>query len=133
MKKILLLSCLFLLGACGGDAVNADGGSSSSEGRLDVAAFVQALEVSPDAQLIDVRTPDECRAGVLANSTNLNYHGSQFEEQLAQLSKDKPVFVYCQSGGRSAKTYYRLKKLGHSKVYEMKGGYRAWEQLYGEK
>ncbi len=51
--------------------------------------------------------------------------------QLAQkaekeLTKDKEVIVICQSGMRSQKASKMLKKLGFTKVTNVKGGMSAW-------
>jgi rhodanese-related sulfurtransferase len=43
------------------------------------------------------------------------------------LDKNKPVLVYCAAGGRSASAAKDLKKAGFKKVYDLEGGYDAWE------
>ena len=43
----------------------------------------------------------------------------------ANFSKDKPVIVYCASGGRSALSGQALKGLGYEQVYNM-GGIGDW-------
>ena len=41
------------------------------------------------------------------------------------LTRDKPVIVYCASGGRSALAGKLLKDLGYSEVYNL-GGFKDW-------
>jgi rhodanese-related sulfurtransferase len=42
-----------------------------------------------------------------------------------QLQKDKPVIVYCASGGRSALAGRTLKDFGYQKVFNL-GGFKDW-------
>lgn len=76
-------------------------------------------------QFIDVRTPGEFRGSHIKGFKNIPLH------QLAQkaekeLSKEKEVVVICQSGMRSQNASKILKKLGFTKVTNVKGGMSAW-------
>ena len=42
-------------------------------------------------------------------------------------NKEKPVIVYCKSGGRSEKCAQILKDSGFVKVYDIKGGITEWK------
>ena len=109
----------------------------SGQGLLDVAQFEAKLNAKQDAQVVDVRTPEEYNEGHLANAQNINVDGADFSTQVAKLDKSKPVFVYCLAGGRSAGAAEKLKKQGFTEVYDLKGGIRAWKAaakpLAGEK
>lgn len=94
--------------------------------QLDVDKFETKLSQSPNAQVIDVRTPDEFSGGHLVNAQNINVDGGSFKQDIAKLDKNKPVFVYCLAGGRSANAAAILKAEGFKEVYDMKGGFRAW-------
>lgn len=91
--------------------------------------FKQKLEATASAQLVDVRTPGEFEGGNLENSINIDFQGEKFKEQIAALDKEKPLFVYCQAGGRSANSAKVCKELGFKKVYDMSGGYSQWSQM----
>lgn len=74
---------------------------------------------------VDVRTPDEFKGNHIKGFKNIPLH------QLAQkaekeLSKEKEVLVICQSGMRSQKASKLLKKLGYTKITNVKGGMSAW-------
>lgn len=74
---------------------------------------------------VDVRTPGEFKGNHIKGFKNIPLH------QLAQkadkeLSKEKEVIVICQSGMRSQKASKLLKKLGYTKVTNVKGGMSAW-------
>lgn len=121
MKKIIVKSFVLIslvLSAC-------SNGQNSNFG-LSVNEFNDKLNQTPDAQLIDVRTPDEFNGGHLQNALNFNWNGSQFETQIKNLDKQKPVFVYCLSGGRSASAASNMRSAGFKTVYEMNGGMMKW-------
>lgn len=82
--------------------------------------------VGKKVQLIDVRTPEEYKAGKIANAVNINFFDADFKQQLGKLNKAETVYVYCQSGGRSAKTANMLVGMGFKKVVELKGGYGSY-------
>jgi rhodanese-related sulfurtransferase len=90
-------------------------------------AFDKTLQATPDAILLDVRTPEEYRASHLDRALNIDFYDQDFRDQCGRLDKNKPVFVYCAAGGRSESAAAILKKLGFAAVYDMQGGMRAWK------
>ena len=93
---------------------------------LPADAFQKMLSEDGQAQLVDVRTPDEFAAGHLSGAVNINWFGSGFlSECQSALDTGRPVMVYCRSGKRSAAAAARLEKSGF-KVYTLLGGYLAW-------
>lgn len=64
---------------------------------------------TPDAVLLDVRTPEEYRAGHVPGAKNLPL------DRLGgvNLPKSQPVFAYCLSGARSAQACAWLKRRGY--------------------
>lgn len=76
-------------------------------------------------QFVDVRTPGEFQGNHIREFKNIPL------QQLAQkaekeLSKEKEVVVICQSGMRSQQASKVLKKIGFTKVTNVKGGMSAW-------
>ncbi|SDF20203.1 Rhodanese-related sulfurtransferase [Dyadobacter soli] len=94
--------------------------------QLTTEEFEKQLNKAGDAQLLDVRTPDEYGEGHLANAANVDYKSADFKEKITKLDKNKPVYVYCLSGGRSAAAATALHESGFKEVYDMKGGYLKW-------
>lgn len=94
---------------------------------IDAPNFSFQLNKTPNAQLIDVRTPEEFNSGHIENAKNFDWLGNDFEINVANLDKSKPVFVYCKVGGRSSKAATKLAELGFSKIYDLNGGYLKWE------
>ena len=113
MKKYLF--AFIVLCAC-------SGGTQTSV--LSPTEFQEKLNSTPDAILIDVRTPEEIAVDRIENSRNIVYDDS-FETKLADVEQ-KPVFVYCAAGKRSAKAAHILRDKGYN-VFELDGGLNAWK------
>ena len=95
--------------------------------KLSKDAFVLKMEEKADKVLIDVRTPEEIQNGTIQKAVNINFFDKNFEELILKLDKSKPVFIFCQSGGRSGKAFNKMKDLEFREVYELKGGYNGWK------
>jgi rhodanese-related sulfurtransferase len=92
------------------------------------ATQVTMLINREDAQVIDVRTPDEYAAGHLADSRNIP--AAALEAQIGDLEKykDQPVILICQTGARSSGACGRLARAGFAKVHSLEGGIESWVQ-----
>ena len=77
-------------------------------------------------QLVDVRTPGEYEAGHILNAINIDFSDPSFELNIQKLDKKSPVIVYCQRGGRSAKSAVKLRSNSFVKVYDLEGGFSKW-------
>ena len=88
----------------------------------------QLIETKPTLKLVDVRTPEEVAAGVIGQPLKINFHDDNFQTKIVRLDKDIPYLVYCKSGGRSAKAAKLMKKAGIKYVYNLQGGYTAYEK-----
>jgi rhodanese-related sulfurtransferase len=94
--------------------------------KLDPASFESKLNSLQNEILIDVRTQEEYSEGHLSNAVLIDFWGDDFKTQINKLDKSKPVFVYCQSGGRSAKAAQALLQEGFKQVHDLQGGMNAW-------
>lgn len=93
---------------------------------LDKAAFKSAIETNM-VQLIDVRTPDEYKNGYIAYALNIDFLNlDYFSKAIKELDKEKPVYLYCHSGGRSHKAALLMEEMGFKEIYDLKGGYSEW-------
>lgn len=90
------------------------------------ARFSEKITAVPNAQIIDVRTPEEYNSQHIDQAQNINWNGNDFENKVAALDKKQPVFVYCMVGGRSKKASDKLVEMGFSKVYDLEGGIMKW-------
>lgn len=95
---------------------------------IDADAYLNLKASTPGLQLLDVRTPEEVAAGIIAGASHINVHDADFVEKAAQtLDKNAPLVLYCKAGGRSAKAADLLAAQGFSKIYNLTGGITAWE------
>jgi thioredoxin 1 len=123
MKQLLYGISLVLLSLNTSCQTKNAGGSLT---QLDAKAFYDASSKATDALLLDVRSPEEFEGGHIANAENINWNGADFEKEVAAYSKDKTVYIYCLSGGRSGQAANFLRKNGYSNVIELNGGMMKW-------
>lgn len=89
-------------------------------------AFAEKIKETANAQILDVRTPVEFASEHIENAVNVDWLATDFVANTANFDKSKPVFVYCKSGGRSAKAASKLAELGFENIYELQGGILKW-------
>ncbi len=80
-----------------------------------------------DYLIVDVRTPEEFENGALPRAVNISITSLDFPFEINKLDKEKPVMIYCKAGSRSARAAVAMKALGFDKIYELDGGYMAWQ------
>ena len=90
-------------------------------------AFQEKIAASPDAVILDVRTPEEVRQGYLKGAVNFDFNTPEFNILIAGMDKTKPYFVYCGSGVRSGKAADKMKDMDFEKDYLLDGGIKAWK------
>lgn len=99
-----VIGTALVLGGCkGGDAEQ-----RPSEARI--------LVERGEATLLDVRTVEEFDEGHVDGAVNIPVQ--VLRERMNELSKDKPVVVYCKSGRRSAEAKRMLDAAGFKRVID---------------
>lgn len=90
-----------------------------------------------DVLVVDVRdAPEVAREGKVAGAINISRGMLEFRADPSSASHDphfrmdRPLIVYCASGGRSALGGKALKELGFEQVYNL-GGFKAWVEAGG--
>lgn len=83
-----------------------------------------------NAQLVDVRTPEEYAASKIPEATNIPLQDIDRVGD-SMLDKDLPVIVFCRSGQRSHMAMQILLSLNFDEVYNM-GPYQSWYQCPDE-
>jgi rhodanese-related sulfurtransferase len=81
-----------------------------------------------DALLLDVRDPAEYAKGHILGAKNvpvadLERRATEFDKH-----KAKPVIVHCDTGNRAIRAAGVLKGRGFSSVFNLSGGFGAWQQ-----
>ena len=81
---------------------------------------VKNFRQTPNAILLDVRTEEEYSEVHIGGSTNLPLQKIEIATSIIT-DKNKPLFVQCRSGVRSAKAVAILKKMGYTNVKDIGG------------
>jgi thioredoxin len=120
LQKIALALLVFALTSCNGQ-------TQKNSKLIDPVAFKKEIAATPNAQILDVRTPEEYASEHLQNAQNVNWLSPDFVANTSKYDKYKPVFVYCKSGGRSHKAAEKLAELGFTNIIELEGGILKWD------
>lgn len=88
--------------------------------------FKALISTSNSNDVIDVRTAAEYEQGHIPGATNFDWQSQEFNGLIASLDKAKPVYIYCQRGGRSAEAAEAMRNAGFQNVIELEGGMTAW-------
>lgn len=131
---LLIMSAVLTVSGCTDsttDAVNIPDVPASGEMvNVDVAT-AKALIDSDSIFLIDVRTLYEYNESHIPGSLLVpvqNLKKPEFIESVVnKIPKDKPILVYCRSGGRSVAASKILIESGFA-IYNMEGGIMGWEE-----
>jgi rhodanese-related sulfurtransferase/rubrerythrin len=75
--------------------------------------------------LLDVRQPGEYESEHIPGARLIPLPG--LKDGRRQLDSQKPVIVYCASGGRSLAAAQLLSGLGFNEIYNLQGGIKAWQ------
>lgn len=109
--------------------------NSLHEGYVEISA-PEALEYfeahhHDDYQLIDVRTASEQhKMGIIDSSVNIPL--DDLRDKIHHLDKSKPTFVHCAKGLRGYLGALILVHHGFQEVYNISGGYKAWDKITGQ-
>jgi rhodanese-related sulfurtransferase len=89
------------------------------------ASSVSFGQFPPGAVVIDVREPDEFAYEHIAGSKNIPL--GRIAVSLADIPKEKDVYLLCQGGVRSMQALQVLKTEGYARLHNMEGGLNAWK------
>lgn len=104
--------------------------------EIDAAQLQKMLGEKPDLLLLDVRESSEHEQGHLQNAhlvprgileaaADLQYPK---RDELLSNARERPVVLYCATGGRSAMAALTLQLMGFKEVYNLAGGYMKWQE-----
>lgn len=135
MKQLLFLTLLSLMLACNPTEAQEQGQQSEATQQaetdyrvLSVADYKKEMQDS-NVLIVDVRTPQEYGNGHIEGAINVNVLDTNFPAEVkAKVEMGKQVMIYCRSGKRSARASRIMKDLGYPVIYDLKGGYLAWER-----
>lgn len=79
-----------------------------------------------DLIIFDVRTKEEYNGGHIAGAKLIPYQTIDSQIRELEKYKDRPVLVYCASGGRSPHAVRTLVSNNFSKIYHLNHGISSW-------
>lgn len=105
---------------------------------LVAAAKAEIVELSLDQcdsaiksadYLVDVREPEEYKAGHLPGAINIPRGLLEFKlsSDSTLENRDASFMIYCKTSGRAALAAYAMKQMGYHNVSSIAGGYDAWQ------
>ena len=99
-------------------------------GKLSIIPQISAPELAPmvskgEVAVIDVRNASEWQTGHVPQAPNLPL--ATLVERIAEIPRDRPVVVHCQSGARSAIAASVLRARGVERVVNLTGGLAEWQ------
>jgi len=112
----LALPCFFFFTACG---------QNLAVKQLNSIEFEKLIKDS-SGTLLDVRTLGEFKNGHIKDAGQLNYYALDFSQRLLMLSKDQPIYLYCNTGYRSQRAAEILVENGYKNVYNLEHGILEW-------
>ncbi|MDX1278272.1 rhodanese-like domain-containing protein [Oceanihabitans sediminis] len=129
MKQIgVIISFILVLSSFGcNNKTTSKTGTEMGEIHIISSEEMQSLLKMGQVQLVDVRTPQEFEGGYIENAQNIDFNSPTFDEDILNLDKEKPVILYCHSGGRSANCAKKMQQAGFKKIYDLEGGISRWK------
>jgi rhodanese-related sulfurtransferase len=119
----LFAMALFVV-ACAQNNVNTQ---NTQQPQTISASQFKAAIAKPGVQILDVRTAGEYQSGHIQNALQANWNDAkEFQDRTQHLDKSKPVYIYCQAGGRSAAAQSLLIEKGYT-VVNLEGGMSNWK------
>jgi len=109
--------------------------SKSQINEISIDDFLDMIEEEENLMVLDIREESEYAAGHIENAVLVprgtiegaadpNYKNRNAELCIAH---ERPIVLYCATGGRSAMATYTLQEMGFSQVYNLLGGYELWQ------
>lgn len=127
MKKYFFIALVFIFAACSTanpPPVKESAAGSASYKMISVDELSQALKAK-DFLFINVHIPVE---GNIPD-TDLDLPYNEIEKQINKFPADKnsKIILYCRSGSMGNTAAQALAGLGYTNVFNLEGGYIAWE------
>lgn len=120
MRNVFFPLLFLSLAACNGQSANT--------AKITPDDFEKGIRTA-NVQVLDVRTAAEFRTGHIKNALLADWtNQTQFTDRIQYVDKDKPVYIYCLVGGRSASAANWMRNNGFKNVIELDGGINAWKR-----
>lgn len=130
-RIVILMAAVLLTAPCAWSAdekaAPAAGKAAAKVKRVDVEEF-DKLRTNKENVVLDVRTPNEFKAGHIPGAVNIDFRAPDFDEKVAKLDKNKTYLVHCAGGVRSAAGCRKMEAAGFKEMYDLAPGFKGWEK-----
>lgn len=126
VQIITLALVVFFTTACNSQSTDQNQGTKVVT-EVTVSELKTQVDQKTAITILDVRTDGEVAEGKIKDAVHINLYASDFDQKVNKLDKNKPVYVYCKVGGRSAAACKKMQKMGFSKVINVDGGIMGWK------
>ena len=99
-------------------------GTSFAQGAAVTLEQARTEHEAGRALLVDIREPDEHATGVTAGAKLLPMR--QLSSRIAELPRDRPVLLICNTQNRSRATFEALRERGYTDLRYVNGGMSEW-------
>jgi rhodanese-related sulfurtransferase len=131
LKKCLLALAFVCLGTVFAVAADKTGNDLVAEANKEIksvtAQDAKKMIDGGNVMVLDVRELDEYEAEHIPNAVHIPRGLLEFQIASKAPMKDATIVTYCLKGGRGALSAQTLKVLGYTKVYNLTGGFVAWQ------
>jgi hydroxyacylglutathione hydrolase len=96
--------------------------------QMNTAELAERLDDNrpPAVTVLDVRERGEWEAGHIAGAVNVPL--GHLTDRVAELERDRPLVLHCQSGGRSSVAASVLRAHGFTNVINLSDGFAGWQR-----
>jgi rhodanese-related sulfurtransferase len=133
---MILLMGAIVLAACSGQVTTTDSVETKEAKEVSVEGGTYTL-ISPDELQVMLEEEDVTVINVYVPyqryiaGTDVYIPYNEIDQSLDRLPQDKGarIVVYCRSGKMSSAASQMLLQLGYTNIYNLKGGYTAWQAV----
>ena len=137
MKKLILVAfslvVTFAISSCSNEEVAKETAVNTVPVSKKVGTFknlspaeFKELMLSKPGTILDVRETNEVKSGIIDNAIVIGLYSDEFNQTINAFEKDKPIYVYDESGSLSVIAAKTLLSNGFMEVYSLVGGVTAW-------
>ena len=91
--------------------------------------LLSSIVFSDEPLIVDVRSLEEVKTGIIQDAIHIEWTQIDKEINNIDITKDRPIYLYCRSGNRSGKAAAMLEKIGFTNVINAGGIDEAAKKL----
>ena len=91
--------------------------------------LLSSIVFSDEPIIVDVRSLEEVKTGIIQDAIHIEWTQIDKEINNIDITKDRPIYLYCRSGNRSGKAAVMLEKIGFTNVINAGGIDEAAKKL----